>query len=109
MFVLEESPEEDLSFFQKGWPRTGLGIVCAALTLLALALGYRLALALVSTAWLLTGMSAFVGPIMSIRGYVFVLLILQVRLDYPFGDACIVSPHREQRETVLTRRPCRWL
>ena len=79
MFVLEESAEEDISFFQKDNSRTGLGLLCAAITLLALATGHHNALALVSTAWTLSGMTAFVGPSMSIRGWSLLLIAFQVR------------------------------
>jgi hypothetical protein len=79
MFVLEEKPEENISYFQKDGPRTGLGILGAALTLCAMATGYHSALALVSTAWILTGMTAMVGPSMSIRGWICLSSLFQVR------------------------------
>jgi hypothetical protein len=86
MFILEESSAENLSYFQMDGPRMGMGFLCAVITLFTLAAGYHNALALVSIAWILGGMTGFVGPIMSIRGYVVALLTVQVRLlGCPFG------------------------
>jgi hypothetical protein len=78
-FVLEEKAEEDISYFQRDGPRLGLAILCAVFTLATLATGYHNALAVVSTAWVLSGMTAFVGPIMSIRGCAALLFTFQVR------------------------------
>jgi len=80
MFVLEESAEENISFLQRDNSRLGLAILCAVMTLFALASGFRNALALVSTAWILGGMTALVGPLMSIRGWSLLLIAFQVRL-----------------------------
>jgi len=79
MFVLEESAEEDISYFQRDGPRLGLAILCAVLTLCTMAAGYRNTLALVSTGWVLCGMTGFVGPVMSVRGCALLLLVFQVR------------------------------
>jgi hypothetical protein len=74
-----DGSEENISYFQRDGPRLGMAILCAVMTLLASATGYHNALALVSTAWILSGMTAFVGPIMSIRGCAFLLFAFQVR------------------------------
>lgn len=79
MFVLEESAEEDISYFQTDGPRLGLAILCAVITLATLAARYHNALAVVTTAWVLCGMTAFVGPLMSIRGWSLLLIAFQVR------------------------------
>jgi hypothetical protein len=79
MFILEESAEENISYFQKDGPRLGLAISCAVITLIALATGYHNALAVVSTAWILSGMTALVGPLMSIRGCSLLFIAFQVR------------------------------
>ena len=79
MFVLEESAEENISYFQRDGPRLAMAILCAVMTLSALATGYHNANALVSTAWILCGMTGFVGPIMSIRGCAALLFTFQVR------------------------------
>ena len=80
MFVLEESAEDNISYFQRDGPRLGMAILCAVMTLAALAIGYHHVLALVSTGWILCGMTGFVGPIMSIRGCALLLITFQVRL-----------------------------
>jgi hypothetical protein len=96
MFVLEEKPEENISYFQKDGPRTGLGILGAALTLCAMATGYHSALALVSTAWILTGMTAMVGPSMSIRGYICLSSLFQVRVS---PRRCFDTPDKHAGHT----------
>ena len=96
MFVLEESAEENISYFQRDGPRLGMAILCAVMTLFASATGYHNALALVSTAWVLSGMTAFVGPSMSIRGCAFLLFTFQVR-------RCLMKPS-ECCLPVLTKK-----
>jgi len=80
MFVLEEKAEENISYFHRDGPRLGMAILCAVMTLSALATGHHNVLALVSTGWILCGMTGFVGPIMSIRGCALLLIFFQVRL-----------------------------
>jgi len=91
MFVLEESAEENISYFERDGPRLGLAILCAVMTLFALATGYHNALALVSTAWILCGMTGLVGPLMSIRGCAWLLIAFQVGLPlqpFRFVSSC---------------------
>lgn len=77
--MLEEKPADDLSIFQKEPALWTMSVACAASIMLALFAGHRVALSLLPPMMVLGSISVFVGPLVSMRGVVFITAVFQVR------------------------------